>query len=303
VFVPLAALRPEPQDNSFRRVFQLLIELICSPCTSWRYHRRYVGNGGAPLPEFLWSFCIWGDPWWLGRQQGLFVDRWECWKTIRLMMYAAQASGDLAPAFIGEIFSQNNLYRDPVRLIKLPVALFFHIQLNRFLRYKVRLPQNFEWFRVDDGWDQSIVGLQLVSTFIDNAAEEEGETAVVFGATFPWDFMFRMFWASKDLQMLLYRWVRSHHPFRMAMLKHGVQGLCRRKDRRMFELFVRMEPHAIMRHHLDDIVCGLERTRGKTERLLAYFKALQATSQQKEYVMDELSEYFSHSRARRRLKT
>jgi hypothetical protein len=45
------------------RMFDTLMELVCSPCSSWREHKRYAGNGGLPLPWFMSNFLFQGDPW------------------------------------------------------------------------------------------------------------------------------------------------------------------------------------------------------------------------------------------------
>ena len=62
----------------------------------------------------------------------------------------------------------------------------------------------------------------------------------------------------------------------------------RHEDRRMFESLVRMEPFALIKTSLDDIIDTLETIRGKKERILSYMKAVKVSAQRKDLMLDEL---------------
>jgi len=80
------------------------------------------------------------------------------------------------------------------------------------------------------------------------------------------------------------------HTLRVAVLEHCLEALCRRKDRKVLELLFCREAHMMVtRGYLANAILWLEGSRGKTERLLVYFQAIQATSQQRERVLNELT--------------
>ena len=68
MYVGLAALREHiltPKSKIevkyCRKIHNLLAELVCSPCTSWRYHEHQLSwYDNRPIPYFVLRFCIYG---------------------------------------------------------------------------------------------------------------------------------------------------------------------------------------------------------------------------------------------------
>ena len=118
-------LGTRPDTPCPRLLHKLLMDLVCSPCILWRYHRHYLGGGVllSPLPYFSLRFFVFGNSWKYGRplQYGdaSFEDRWMGWKVFRLMILNAHANegddhGDLVrflifPCDITELVDKRDL--------------------------------------------------------------------------------------------------------------------------------------------------------------------------------------------------
>ena len=299
------------KENGISRIWTILVDLICSPCTSWRHHRwntgcdipswlwrnnrNYYGWNGCPLPWFLYNFVLFGDPRAWGPNVPLppasFAARCQAWRVLQLMLYSAHSDGSLA-SFLEQL--SLGFYTRPKYLMS-PTSNFFLEQFAGFMRefpdetvwsvwmsrqpiyalyYLLSLEQNTPTIRIENNNNDLV------------AATHHPKNIIIL----PWHGMLCALWSSHYFQRFFVRQLQWRHTLRVAVLEHCLEALCRRKDRKVLELLFCREAHMMVtRGYLANAILWLEGSRGKTERLLVYFQAIQATSQQRERVLNELT--------------
>ena len=294
-------------------MFQIWMELVCSPCTSWRYHRRYAGNGGIAFPHFVAQFSLFGSGWGnaevRGECLGLPQDRDRAYWLCRLMMYAARKRG--------EEVNGSSLYS---RLIPLPLPTAEDRDYCNFLLFpwmnssrQLQKPTN-SYFICR--FLEALISVLSETTTADisRTLQSLGEYWWAFllrcsiedEAALDWSlilshktFLSKCIWGEKSTQQYLYHCLEQKRSLRLAFLRSDelLQQLCRRKDRKCFELLVRHEAYTILAEAtdgnsslvVDNILFHLQHTaRGKTERLIWFFSNLKATRDQRGLVLQEL---------------
>lgn len=282
-------------------IFPILQELVCSPCTSWRHHRymnvddayrnRHISDYTLRvtefterLPYFILNYVLSGSAFfychWFFVRAPPFANRWQCWRLLQLMFLAALHSQQHQGQDKDETFhdfclslGRNFLSHDPCHH-----SATDHYFIRHFVRF--------------------ILPLVAPDTFI----EMVGNSSFVFlhccfdsvldfgriGIHPDWVRLLHTFWGTKPMQRVLYSRVRHDHALRLILINHCLEALCRRKDRKLLELLFRQETKVMLESGIPRALNLLRRTRGKTERLIRYFTAIQMTHRQRERVLQQL---------------
>jgi hypothetical protein len=183
------------------------------------------------------------------------------------MLYAAQRQQSLQ-AFEWEVVEASTLMHRHSAMME-----FFLLQLVGFLQ-QMHAPRNLMLNLIGD---RGLAFLFLVDAFVEDESDNVN-----------WNELLQPYWCNRKRRRFIYREVASSHRLRLAILRHGMEPVCRRKDRKLIELLFRMEPYPVVTVHLTRIIDQLEATRGKTERILGYLRAVSLTSLQKARVLERL---------------
>ena len=200
-----------------------------------------------------------------GHLVALIEDRWMSWKVLRLMIIAAKNSGTLLE-LLAEAQLNSLVGSGDIELIyKSPISTFFLKRLFAFIACELEVST--------DNLRDLVFGTTLSGEYIFFLATHGyGEDTINLGdeerSRQVWNSVIKSFWSSNKMQKVLYTISRRYHWFRIGVLTYGLDALCHRKDRKMFEILIEMEPNAFAQLDLDGIISRLERTRGKTERII-----------------------------------
>lgn len=269
--------RPERCNHLF---FDFFKELISSPCTAWRTNERYAGNGSLPVRWFIFKTCTHGGPWGY-RSNGTPDFRWELFKLCRLMMYASQQQpqeqqqGTMLDIFYyieSECWTKHitfflfeQLYQATSLLLSEEIVLGFLIEQQSWAPMLSREPF-------------CLYSRRPVLNAIFKRLCLDGFVVCS---------IYKSLWSNKISKKNLHSLVRNQRLFRLGLIEHAMEDICRRKDRQLAEKLFRLEPRTMIAA-LPCAVSILEQTRGKTERLLNYWKAILATNDARHNVLRDL---------------
>ena len=286
----------QTQDHDIiNNEFRILTEFVASPCNSW-CHRSYV-----EWPSLLLRYILFGQKGYWGHPRHVhnydystFQSRWEAWKDFRLMVHSAQSYESK--------LNDGNVVLD----------------LNHFFGQCIHLKGGYFWRRLrnlsevfcdESQYWMDLYFFTLIYDFLLPLAPPKtlflvtGKMFEAFPAVFfqhkkllmlitPSEMheYLRYCWANQKRQKKLYRYFVDCRNLRLVTIESNLEPFCKRKDRRILELFMRLEPNSML-NKIPYILTHLKLARGKTERLIAYFLVLEKVGQQRSKVLKEITSY------------
>lgn len=284
IFADACAISLESLDEQeYDHVLLLLRELFCSSFSHWNFSLDDDEPGFSydTFPHMLKAVTFWWVHNWDFRNRRRiegFSKRWKAWNVFRLMIHSAQLVGDqddfhqFCHSYLSEMI--------PFYLIDGPPCSSLDIYfIQKYIAFMLT--------RIDFSFLAELFSrgqFLLLAVPLENPLDY---------ARLDWDKVFRYIWSSKNSQQFLVSRVKQDRGLRLWLIQHEMEPLCRRKDRKLMQLLFVLESHA-MAGVLETTLSCLRRTRGKTERLIAYFSTVQTTAQNRQRLLQELQ--FASSR-------
>ena len=234
------------------------------------------------FPQWLVGWVCWGG----SETKPSFHERWEAWRLLRLIMMTQkerledrvdfqQFCRDSTPL----IWRSDNKLELPSR----PLDLWFAGQYLQFVLPCI----DFGFFLRECISTKLHYLLLLVAGDDDNCSIPTD----VLMAHLNWSALLDTIWSDKSLQKFFrQRLVRLPGLCRQLMCRQEIlAALCHRKDRHTFELLFQMAPQTMVSVGIPNALRLLStKVRGKKERLVDFFCAIQWVGRQKEQVLREL---------------